>query len=194
MTPYDLYMERAQKQAMIGPALQALNQVVGLPALGALAGTALKFVGRGLGSKAAPSALYRAGQSLETGANKATFAVNKVLNQDTVGGVKLPSMRYDLSKAPGVVRHPANLIGMNTEGPQKLTLQRGAVWAGGAMTLGQMAGGIADAARGPSPMRAAVTPPRVPVAGGSDPMEIKMGAQRQAEEDFAGLMRMMEEI
>lgn len=207
-TPYEAFqrarLEAAgmEKEATAGLALQALNQVVSVPGLVSMGGSALKFLGRGFGTKAAPSAVYRAGKSMETFGNKGQFAVNQVLNKDVIGkgpnALKLPSMTYDLSKAPGVVRHPASFIGMNVDGPQKLTLQRGAVWAGGALTLGQTANTVAGVAQGASPARQAFAPPRVPSVAppgpaGYDPMEVKMGALKQAADEYSRLMRLLED-
>ena len=175
MNPYESYTcelllnGELEKSAFVGPALMGLNQLVGAPGMGSMAGGAMKWVG-GIGHAAGSKPtnwLHRAGASVERHSDAAQHAINDMLN-------KGPGVEYSLKDhLPDVVRKPLGFIGMETEKKQTMTPLRAAVWAGGALSA-------ADTAKNLTGI-------------GKKPDDVAKAAALEAEEDLAALVRYMED-
>jgi len=142
MTPYEMFLARksflaknASLGGLVAGAAGLANSAATLPWLTQMAG----WAGRHAGNALRLPGLARGGKWLEDASNTGLVRINQVLN-------KGPGIHYNLSKAPGPIRAPAQFLGMNM-GPNKMTAQRALVWGGGALALKETADSLIGTAK-----------------------------------------------
>lgn len=177
MTPYQL------KQATIPGLLMSLNNATNIPGLGQTLGTVAKHVGKFTGFKG----LMQQGEKIEDFGNRAHIGLNNLLN-------KGPGIDYDPTKWHGAIKTPLSFLGVNVENPhQKMTAQRAAVWAGGALTAHDQLKGFFGGGQ-PKPEEKPQGDRRpdgmTPSVFGYDPI---VSAQKQASLDIETMIRYAEE-
>lgn len=180
MTPYDLYLQEQamQKQAVIGGLLRAGTNLATTPQFTQFLGSGAKWLGNKIGWQG----LARAGGKVEEISGKLDGHINNWMNK----GPALPGKLGDIgSWHPGIQKalKVMSFGGVNTNPGQRLTLQRGAMWAGGGLMLGDTVKGTVDMAKGMAAPRPAPQPYQQP---------IKQAAEQQAEADFTALVRYLE--
>lgn len=180
MNPYQL------KQATIPGLLMSANNAVGMPGLGNMVGGGVKFVGKMLGTKENPHWLYHKGKEIDRVSTNVTEGINHALNHGH-------GIEYDPTKWHSAIKAPLDFIGVNVKNPnQKMTAQRAAIWAGGALTLHDqlkpfLGGGSKSKANAPQPRRDdGMTPSML----SADPI---VSAQKQASLDILEFIRHAEE-
>ena len=97
-----------------------------------------------------------------------------------------------MTKLPEPVRHGLNFVGLNTRKGQKLTAQRGALWAGEAYGVHEGIKFMQGPQQPEMPqhdLQPQVLRPLEPV----QPPQIRQQAVKQARHDFTQMLRRMEE-
>jgi hypothetical protein len=157
MRPHEFYMQELEKEAFLG-ALAGVANGMGaatmIPSLAGAAGHVARWAGqglRGMGATGVGQKLITTGSQMRRAGRSGDDMVRGFMNWG-------PGKEYGAEKlkGPGGMFNPINMMD-STKG-NKLTVQRGVMWAGNAAGVGLAGKAVMDAVHPPAP-----TPPQPPM-------------------------------